>query len=302
MLNYHHLRYFYAVAKDGNLTRASSDLGKTPQTVSHQIRALEEELDTPLFHRRGRRLILTEAGQRVLSYAEEIFSLGQDLVDSVEARTGDRPIRVTVGVADVLPKRLAHSLIKPALEFGKEIRLICREAAPERLLAELAVGEVDLVLSDAPIPQSVSVRAHDHLLGKGGVCIMASPPLARSLRHGFPLSLTGRPLLVPTERSALRREIDRWIDGQRIHPRVAGEFDDFALMGAFAQSGTGAIPVPSAIADEVGEELGIQRVGILDGVMVRFYAITLEQEGENEAIGAILRQQHPDLFQQEIPG
>lgn len=297
MLNYHHLRYFHAVARDGNLTRASSDLGKTPQTVSHQIRALEEELDTPLFHRRGRRLILTEAGRQVLSYAEEIFSLGQDLVDSVEAQTGDRPIRVTVGVADVLPKRLAHNLIFPALEFGKEVRLICREAAPERLLAELAVGDVDLVLSDAPIPQSVSIRAHGRLLGKGGVCIMASSPLAGSLRRGFPSSLTGRPLLVPTERSALRREIDRWIESHHLHPRIAGEFDDFALMGTFAQSGTGAIPVPSAIADEVGEELGIQRVGALEGVLVRFYAITLDEEGENEAVVAILRQRHPNLFQ-----
>lgn len=297
MLNFHHLRYFHAVARDGNLTRASADLGKTPQTVSHQIRTLEEELDTALFHRRGRRLVLTEAGHRVLSYAEEIFSLGQELEDSVEAQTGNRPIRLTVGVADVLPKRLAHALLFPALTPGREIRLICREAAPERLLAELAVGEVDLVLSDAPIPPSVSVRAHGHLLGKGGVCIMASPALADLLTPGFPGSLTGRPLLVPTERSALRREIDRWIDDHDLHPRVAGEFDDFALMGTFAQSSTGAIPVPAAISDEVGGELGIRRIGMLDGVLVRFFAITREEDVENESISAILRQRHPNLFQ-----
>jgi len=298
VLNYHHLRYFHAVARDGNLTRASTDLGKTPQTVSHQIKTLEAELGATLFHRRGKRLVLTEAGQQVLSYAEEIFSLGQDLVDSVEAQSGDRPVRLTVGVADVLPKRLAHELILPALRHGKEIRLICREAAPERLLAELAVGEVDLVLSDAPIPPSVSVRAHGHLLGKGEVCIMASPVLAELLKPDFPVSLTGRPLLVPTERSALRREIDRWIDDHGLHPRLAGEFDDFALMGTFAQSGTGAIPVPLAIAEEVGEELGIERVGMLEGVLVRFYAITLEAyTKEEEAISAIIGQQHPSLFQ-----
>jgi LysR family transcriptional activator of nhaA len=297
MLNYHHLRYFQAVARDGNLTRASGDLGKTPQTISHQIRTLENELGTPLFHRRGRRLILTEAGEKVLSYAEEIFSLGQELVDSVEAQSGERPVRLTVGVADVLPKRLAHTLILPALGPGKEIRLICREAAPERLLAELALGEVDLVLSDAPIPPSVSVRAHGHLLGKGKVCIMASPPLAKLIEPGFPSSLTGRPLLVPTDRSALRREIDRWIEDHHLHPRVAGEFDDFALMGTFAQAGFGVIPVPAAIAGEVGEEMGIQMVGMLDGVLVQFYAITLEDHGEDEAIAAILGQQHPNLFQ-----
>jgi LysR family transcriptional activator of nhaA len=297
MLNYHHLRYFHAVAKDGNLTRASGDLGKTPQTISHQIRTLEDELGTPLFHRRGRRLVLTEAGEKVLSYAEEIFSLGQELVDSVEARTGDRPIRLTVGVADVLPKRLAHSLLFPALQPGQEIRLICREAAPERLLAELAVREVDLVLSDAPIPPSVSVRAHGHLLGKGDVCIMAAPHLAEILTPDFPHSLTGRPLLVPTERSALRREIDRWIEDHDLHPRVAGEFDDFALMGTFAQSGTGAIPVPVAISDEVGEELGIQQVGVLEGVVVRFFAITREEDVEHRSISAILGQRHPNLFQ-----
>jgi len=296
MLNYHHLRYFHAVAREGNLTRASVALGRTPQTVSHQIKALEDALGTHLFERRGRRLVLTPEGEKTLVFAEEIFSLGEDLMESVEARAAHRPIRLTIGVADVLPKRIAHALILPALQLGKEVRSICREAAPERLLADLAVREVDVVLSDAPIPPSVSIRAHSHLLGECGATLMGSPELVQDLREGFPSSLSGSPLLVPTARSALRREIDLWLDTNGLHPRIVGEFDDFALMGTFAQSGTGVIPVPSIISEEVGEEWGIQEVGLMEGVVGRFYAITLEEHGENQAIGAILAGPGKGLF------
>ena len=288
MLNYHHLRYFHAVAKDGNLTRASVDMGRTPQTLSHQIRALEKTLGTELFERKGRRLVLTESGLHVLGYAEEIFSLGQDLVASAEAQSVDRPLRLTVGVADVLPKRVAHALIMPAFNLPKGIRIVCREDSPERLLAELAVQEVDVVLSDAPIPPSVSVRAQSHLLGEVGVCLMASPSLAGVLRADFPESLTGAPLLVPTERAAMRREINRWLDVNHIHPIVVGEFDDFALMGVFAQAGEGAFPVPEFIAEEAAQELGVERVATMDGAMGSFHAICLEQNVERLAVSAIL--------------
>ncbi len=296
MLNFHHLRYFHAVARDGNLTRAAADLGKTPQTLSHQIRALEEELGVGLFDRRGRRLVLTPAGAQVLTYAEEIFSLGQELVDSVEAHSGDRPIRLRVGVADVLPKRIAYALVNPALELAKEVRPTFREAAPERLLGDLAVRELDMVLTDAPIPPSVSVRAHSHLLGESGVSLMATPELARTVRSRFPHSVSGTPLLVPTERAALRRELDRWLGANDLHPQLAGEFDDFALMGTFAKAGRGALAVPSVIAGEVGLELGLEEISLLEGVQGRFFAITLDRDGENEAIAAILAQEPSAFF------
>jgi len=288
MLNYHHLRYFLAVAKAGTLSRASADLRRTPQTLSHQIQALEEALGIQLFERRGRRLVLTEAGAQVLRYAEEIFSLGEDLMDAVERQSGDRPLRLRVGVADVLPKRVAHALIRPVFRLPREVRIVCREASPERLLGDLAIQEVDVVLSDAPIPPSVSVRAHGRILLETGVKLMAAPALARDIRKSFPGSLSGSPLLVPTERAAMRREIDRWFDVHDLHPLIAGEFDDFALMGVFAQAGNGAFVVPTVIADEAGLEFGVEPIADLDGVRVGFYALCLEQSIRRPAVQAIL--------------
>jgi LysR family transcriptional activator of nhaA len=256
--------------------------------LSHQIQALEDALGLELFERRGRGLVLTDAGSQVLSYAEEIFSLGEDLLEAVVREPGDRPLRLTVGVADVLPKRVAHALIHPAFRLPQEIRIVCREASPERLLGDLAIQDVDLVLSDGPIPPSVSVRARSRILLETGVCLMASPGIAESLRASFPDSLEGSSLLVPTERAATRREIDRWLAGRRIHPIVAGEFDDFALMGVFAQAGNGAFPVPEVIADEATTEFGVERVAILEGVRVSFYALCLEQSVQRPAIRAIL--------------
>jgi len=288
MLNYHHLRYFVAVAKSGTLSRASADLGRTPQTLSHQIQALEQALGIPLFERRGRRLVLTEAGAQVLDYAEEIFALGEDLLEAVERQSGDRPLRLTIGVADVLPKRVTHALIRPVFEIPREIRLVCREASPERLLGDLAIQEVDLVLSDASIPPSVSVRAHSRLLMETGVSLMASPDLARDLRATFPDSLSGASLLVPTERAAMRREIDRWLDARGLNPIVTGEFDDFALMGVFAQAGNGAFVVPEVIAEEAALEFDVEPVGRLPGVTVGFYALCLEHSVDRPAVRAIL--------------
>ena len=288
MLNYHHLRYFRSVAKTGNLSRASEDLGRTPQTLSHQIQALEEALGTRLFERRGRRLVLTDAGTDALAYADEIFALGEEMVETLERESGDRPLRLTVGVADVLPKRVAHALIRPAFRIPREVRILCRGASPERLLADLAIQELDLVLSDASIPPSVSVRAHSRLLLETGVKLMASPALARDLRASFPHSLSGAPLLVPTERAAMRREIDQWIDAHGAHPVIAGEFDDFALMGVFAQAGNGAFAVPAVIAEEAGLEFGVETVAALEGVTLSFYALCLEQSLKRPTVRAIL--------------
>lgn len=288
ILNYHHLRYFLAVAKTGSLSRASAELGRTPQTLSSQVQALEAALGTPLFERRGRRMVLTEAGSRVLGYAEEIFSLGEDLMEAAQRRSGDRPLRLTIGVADVLPKRVAHALIRPVFQLPREVRVVCREASPERLLGDLAIQEVDLVLSDASIPPSVSVRAHSRLLLETGVRLMAVPELALDLRGSFPESLSGAPLLVPTERAAMRREIDHWLDTHGAHPLIAGEFDDFALMGVFAQAGSGAFAVPAHIADEARLEFGVETVGELEGATVCFHALCLEQNVERPAVRAIL--------------
>lgn len=288
MLNYHHLRVFLAVARAGNLSRASTDLDRTPQTLSQQIQALEEFMGLHLFERRGRRLVLTEAGLHVLRYAEEIFSLGEDLLEAVERESRVRPLRLRVGVADLLPKRVAHALINPVFQLPRDIRIVCREASPERLLGDLAIQELDLVLSDSPIPASVSVRGHSRCLVRTELTLMASSELARELRGSFPEGLSGAPLLVPTHRATIRREIDHWLDARGIHPRITGEFDDFALMGVFAQNGIGAMAVPTFTAEEAADEFGVEPVGALDGVSVSFFAICLEQGLERPAVRAIL--------------
>jgi LysR family transcriptional activator of nhaA len=288
MLNYHHLRHFLAVAKAGTLTRASVDLNRTPQTLSHQIQTLEETLGVRLFERRGRRLVLSDAGSKAVRFADEIFALGEDLLEVLDQGSGEEPIRLRVGVADLLPKRVAHALIRPVFQLDREVRIVCLEASPERLLADLAIQELDVVISDAPTPPSVSVRARSKLLMESGVTLMAAPDIARDIRSPFPESLTGAPLLVPTERATMRREIDRWLDRRDIHARIMGEFDDFALMGVFAQSGKGAMPVPTHVADEVAREFGVEPVAELSGVKVGFYSHCLEQSLHRPAVRAIL--------------
>lgn len=288
MLNYHQLRYFLAVAQSGTLSRASSKVKKTPQTLSHQIQTLEESLGVALFERKGRRLILTEAGEKAVHYAKEIFALGEDMVDALEMKAGTRTLRLRVGVADVLPKRVAHALIRPALQLPEKVRIECLESTPERLMADLAVEDLDLVLSDAPPPRSVAVRASSQLLMESGVQWMAAPDIAKSLRKGFPSSLSTTPLLLPTERAAMRRGVDRWLDKQGIHTEIAGEFDDFALMGVFAQGGTGAIAVPTLFEREAALAFNIEQFGEMDGVSVRFFAHCLRHSLQHVVVRAIL--------------
>ncbi|MFH1764313.1 MAG: LysR family transcriptional regulator [Gemmatimonadota bacterium] len=296
MLNFSHLRYFHAVARNGNLTRASAELGRTPQTVSHQISVLEKRLGVDLFERTGRGLTLTESGKEVLRYAEEIFSLGEELMDAVEMRFADRPRLLTLGVADVLPKRIAHALIMPAFRLGLDVRIVCRESSAERLLADLAVRDLDVVLSDAPIPPSVSVRAYNHLLGESAVSLMASPNLARALKPAFPDSLDGAPVLLPTEGATLRRELDRWFDAREIRPLVMGEFDDSALLNFFAKSGVGSFAVPSVIAEELAVEMGVEIVATLDGIIEQYFAISLERRVKNPAVSAICKGARAEFF------
>ena len=288
MLNYHQLRYFLAVAKAGTLSGASRKLKKTPQTLSHQIQTLEESLGVALFDRKGRRLTLTDAGEQAVHYAKEIFSLGEDMLDVLDRRAGRRTLRLRVGVSDVLPKRVAHALIRPALHLPEKVRIECLESTPERLMADLALEDIDMVLSDAPPPRSVAVRARSQLLMESGVQWMASPPVADSLRKGFPNSLSETPLLLPTERAAMRRDVDQWLDRQGVTTEIAGEFDDFALMGVFAQDGTGAIAVPTLFEKEAAMSFNIERVGEMVGVRVRFFAHCLRHSLNRITVRAIL--------------
>jgi len=295
-LNYHHLLYFWRVAREGHLTRASRELHLTPQTVSAQVRALEEALGEPLFERKGRRLVLTETGRTVYGYAEEIFGLGRELLETVRGRPTGRPLVLTVGVADVMPKHVAHRILQAALETGDPVRLVCREDRPDALLAALAVHELDVVLSDAPIPAGLGVRAFNHLLGETGVTFLAAPTLAGKHRRGFPDGMDGAPFLLPTGDAALRRSLDQWFSERRIRPRIVGEFQDSALLKVFGQAGQGIFVAPTVVADEVRLQHGVRVIGRTDEVVERFYAISPERRVRHPAVAAVCDVARREMF------
>jgi LysR family transcriptional activator of nhaA len=295
-LNYHHLLYFWLVAREGGLGPASNQLRLAQSTVSAQVRALEEALGEKLFTRSGRRLVMTERGNVVYRYAEEIFSLGRELQDTLRGRPVGRPIRLTVGLADVVPKRVAHRLLEPALHLAQPIHLVCREDKPERLLAELALHEVDVVIADAPAPPTVRVKVFNHPLGECGIVFFAAPGLAAERRRRFPRSLDGAPLLLPTENTSLRRSLDQWFDSQGIRPMIAAEFDDSALLKVFGQAGAGIFPVPSVIADEVRRTYRVRAVGAVDEVRERYFAISAERRLKHPAVVAISEEARERLF------
>ncbi|HEU4404560.1 MAG TPA: transcriptional activator NhaR [Polyangiaceae bacterium] len=286
-LNYHHLYYFWLTVKEGGVTAAAAKLRLSQSTVSAQIQQLEAALGADLFRRSGRTLALTEAGRHVLRYAEEIFTLGRELVDGLQGRSSGRPPRLLVGVSDALPKLIVYRLLEPALRLDEAPLLVCLEGDAEQLLGRLAVHEVDLVLADAPLTSALHVRAFNHLLGETEVAFFAAPPLARALRRDFPRSLDGAPLLLPGGRSALRRSLEQWFDARGLRPRPVGEFEDSALLKAFGHAGHGVFAVPAAIAAEVERQYGVAEVGRVAELRERFYAITVERRIRHPAVMAV---------------
>ena len=287
MINYKHLHYFWMVAKEGGIARACKRLHLTPQTVSGQLSLLEENLGEALFTRVGRNLELTETGRLVLSYADEIFSLGNELQEMVSNLQSVRPLIFKVGVADVVPKSIAYRLLAPALELAEPVRIICRESTINGLLADLAVHRVDLVIADGPIPPGVNVRGFNHPLGECGITFLAIPELARKLAQGFPQSLNAQPMLLPGEMTVVHGRLLQWFDDKRINPQIIGEFDDSALMKAFAQGGAGFFIAPTAIASEVEKQYGVKSIGRTEEVRMQFYAISVERKISHPAVAAI---------------
>jgi LysR family transcriptional activator of nhaA len=295
-LNYHHLLYFWLAAKEGSVTRAGDELRLAQSTVSAQIRALEHALDERLFRRAGRRLELTDMGRVVFRYADEIFALGRELLDTVKDRPTGRPLRLNVGVADVLPKLVAHRLLAPALALDGPVRLVCTEGKPAALLAELALHHLDVVLSDAPADAGISVRVFNHALGDCEVVLVATPALAARCRRGFPRSLGGVPLLLPAVGSMLRRSLDQWIESVGVRPHVVGEFEDGALLEAFGQAGVGVFPIPAVVERDVCRHYGVRVVGRLPDVRARFSAISAERRLKHPAVVAVSSAARAGLF------
>jgi len=286
-LNYHHLLYFYTVAREGSVKQAAGVLRLAQPTLSGQIRKLEESLGEQLFDRRRRRLELTETGELVYRYADEIFSTGREMLDALRGRATHRPARLQVGVADVVPKLLAYRLLQTALELEEEVQLVLHEGKTEDLIGELGRQRYDMVLTDVPLPPHSPVRAFNHLLGHSGVGFFAAPEVARRHRRGFPQSLDGAPLLAPTPNTALRHSLDRWLDGLGVRPELVAEIEDSALMKVFGQNGVGLFAAPLAVEDEIRRSHGVQLVGRTEEVQEHFYAITLDRRIMHPAVAAI---------------
>ncbi len=287
MINTKHLHYFWVVAKQGGIARASERLHLTPQTISGQLTLLEEQLGEALFNRVGRNLQLTDTGRLVLSYAEEIFSLTGELEEMVRNLPAGRPLVFRVGVADVVPKSIAYRLLAPALRLPDPVRIVCREGDLDSLLAELSVHRIDLVIADGPIPAHVNVRGFNHPLGDCGISFFAAPKLAARLLDNFPDSLNGEPLLIPGEMTAVRNRLLQWFGGRHLHPRIVGEFDDSALMKAFGRAGTGVFIAPTPIAAEVEQQYGVVTIGQIDEIRDHFYAISVERKISHPAVAQI---------------
>jgi LysR family transcriptional activator of nhaA len=286
-VNYHHLLYFWLVAREGSLARASSELRLAQSTVSKQIHQFEQVLGHDLFAKDGRRLVLTESGRVAFRYADEIFGLGSEMLDTLRDRPVGRPLRVTVGIVDVVPKLIAERVLTPALALTGPVRLVCTEGKPDRLLADLALHELDVILTDAPASPNVKVRAFSHLLGESKITFFGRADLATKYRRGFPASLNGAPVLLPTENTALRRSLDQWLETQGLRPDIVGEFEDSALLKVFGLRGAGLFPVASVIAREVELQYKVKSIGQVPDVRERLYALTVERRIKHPVVVAI---------------
>lgn len=276
-LNYHHLRYFLTVAKEGGLRQAAEKLHVSQPSISAQIRELEETLGEKLFRRAGRSNVLTEAGQIAYRHADEIFSLGRELVSAVKQRPTARAIRLYVGVADSFPKLVTYEILKPVFADSRAVRLVCREGKLEELLPQLALHRLDIVLADEPAPSTAKIRAFNHRLGESGVTFCAMDAVAKKLRRGFPQSLHDAPALLPAENTALRRSLENWFRAIGVQPRVIAEFDDAALMNVMATNAPGFVAVPTLVVKEVVARYGLRIIGASDRTHDQYYAITAER-------------------------
>jgi LysR family transcriptional activator of nhaA len=296
-LNYHHLFYFWVVARTGSIAAASKELRLSHPTISAQVRRLEADLDEKLFERKGRNLALTDAGRVAFRYADEIFSLGHEFLDTVRGRANPQQVRLVVGVSDVLAKSLVHRILEPAFHLEEPVRVICREdRSTEAFMGELATHGVDVVLSDAPAPQAGPIRAFSHPLGECGSVFFAAPELARSCRWRFPHSLDGVPFLLPAADSTFRRALNRWFAAQAVSPRIIAELDDAALANVLGEAGLGVFVAPEVVEKEIRRRYRVQLVGRTQEIRQRFYAISVERKIRHPAVAAICEVARKHIF------
>jgi LysR family transcriptional activator of nhaA len=295
-LNFHHLRYFWMVAKKGGVRKAAEELHVSQPSISAQLRLLEESLGQKLFKRSGRALVLSEMGQLVLTYADEIFSAGRELMNAVKQRPGGRSLRLNVGMTDSISKMMGFEFLKPALSFSEPVHVVCRMAAIEVLVNQLQAHRLDIVLADEPASSSLKAKTFNHRLGRSGVTFCAVPAMAKKLRRNFPQSLNGATALLPTENMGMRAVLETWFDTKGIHPRLLGEYEDSALMVFCATAGRGFTVVPTVVAREILKHWGLRVIANVDECGTDFYAITAERRVKNPAAIAITEHAYINLF------
>jgi len=296
-LNYHHLLYFWMVAKHGSITQASKELRLAHPTISGQIRRLEEVLGEKLFARNGRNLVLTDTGRVAFRYADEIFALGQEFQDTLKGRSNGKPVRLVVGVSDVIAKSIVHRILQPAFQLQDKVRIICREArSADAFIGDLAVHAIDVVLADAPAGPGTPVRTFSHPLGDCGSSFFAAPQLARSCRKGFPNSLDGVPVLLPSSDSTFRRAIDEWFQARDIRPEIIAELDDLALASVLGEKGLGVLAAPDVLDKELRQRYALQLVGHAKDIRQRFFAISVERKIKNPGVAAICEVARKKIF------
>lgn len=295
-INFKHLHYFWAVAHEGSIARASEKLNITPQTISGQLSLLEERFGQDLFVKQGRNLAITETGRLVLRYADEIFNLGNELTDVLRGAPAVGPAEFIVSASSALPKTIVYKIIEPALHLSHDISLNCKEGPVESILADLAVHEVDMVLTDTPLTSAFSIKAYNHFLGESGLSFFASRRLAQTYAKNFPKCLHAAPMLLPTRQNAIRQQFDRWLDDNNIRPVVKGQFDDSALMKSFGQTGLGIFFMPTIIEQEVCSTFDVQVIGKIPTIKQRFYAISAERKIKHPAVAAICDAARDKIF------
>ena len=295
-LNYHHLRYFWTVARKGGVRKAAEELHVSQPSISAQLRLLEESLGQKLFRRSGRNLVLTETGQLVLNYADEIFSAGRELMNAVKQRPGKHPVRVNIGLTDAFPKLIAFQILRAAFRFEAAVHMICREGEIGPLVSHLQAHRLDIVLADEPASSTLKAKTFNHKLGRSGVTFCAVPPLAATLRRNFPKSLDGAPALLPTQNMGMRAALETWFDSKGIRPRVVGEFEDSALMEVCSTGGRGFTAVHTVVDRAALKRYGLRVIARVDECGTDFYAITAERRVKHPAAVAITEHAYSSVF------
>lgn len=296
-MNFKHLHYFWVTAKAGGIMRAGEQLHTTPQTLSGQIKLLEDWLGRKLFQKSGRNLELTEDGRLALGYADQIFTLGAELENAVRLPRGtNRVLDFKVGVADSVTKSLAYRLLEPALTLDEPVRMICSEGKFPDLLAKLALNQLDLVIADEPMSKRMSVKAFNHALGSTPMSFFCAPALRKTLKGDFPECLNDAPVLIQGAQASVRQQWEGWLSRHQLHPRTIGEFDDGALMTAFGRKGRGVFMAPSVMEADIVEQFGVEVIGRSDELVEEFFAVSVERRITHPCVVAITKTARGQLF------